>query len=75
MCLCARVQETLTTTRTSTESSYDSGYGTLSEVDRLALETRYLEGFQYHPITAEKKTLVQRQTATPQGACDCSRPL
>lgn len=60
-------KETVTTTRTSTESNVDYGYSTLSEADRSALETRYLEGFQYHPITAEKRTLVQRQTATPQG--------
>jgi len=59
------LKETLTTTRT--EGSTDYGYETLSEADRLTLETRYLEGFKFHPITAEKKTLVQRQSATPHG--------
>ena len=106
------MQETVTTTRSSTEGSVDYGYGssgtvsgrereaydasvlkyassgtasekehaaydasflkydysTLSKVDRVAYDSRFLEGFYFHPITAEKHTLVQRQTATPQGA-------
>lgn len=62
------------TTTSLSEGSVDFGYGTLSEADKAALESRYLEGFQYRPITAEKRTLVQRETATPQGTPTPSRP-
>lgn len=41
----------------------------LSEKERAELENRHLEGFTYHPITAEKKTLIQRHTKTsPEGS-------
>lgn len=36
----------------------------LSDKERVDPETRYLEGFAYRAITAEKKTLIQRHTTT-----------